>query len=114
MLFASHQKLDNLTLIIDANQYQAMGRSEDVLNLEPLPAKLAAFNFATHEVNGHDLGALKQALEAPTKGRPRGIVARTIKGKGISFMEGDNRWHYTRLTPDDHAKALAELGGAHA
>lgn len=114
MLFAAHQKLDNLTLIIDANQYQAMGRSEDVLNLEPLPAKLEAFGFATHEVNGHDLGAVKKALEAPTGGRPRGIVARTIKGKGISFMEGDNRWHYTRLTPEDHAKALAELGGSHA
>jgi transketolase len=114
MLFAAHQGLDNLTLIIDANQFQAMGRTEDVLNLEPLPAKLASFGFATHEVDGHDLKALQAALDAPHGGKPKGIVARTLKGKGVSFMEGDNKWHYTRLSPADHAAAMKELGGAHA
>jgi transketolase len=114
MLFAAHQGLDALTLIIDANQFQAMGRTHDVLNLEPLPAKLAAFGFDTHEVDGHDLAALQAALAAPSGGRPKGIVARTIKGKGIGFMEGDNRWHYTRLSPADHAAAMQQLGGGHA
>lgn len=114
LLFAAHQKLDNLTLLIDANQFQAMGSTREVLELEPLPQKLASFGFAVQEVDGHDLAAVKAALRVPHPGQPLGIVARTIKGKGVSFMEGDNRWHYQRMSPDDHAAALAELGGSHA
>lgn len=114
MLFAAHQGLDNLALLIDANQFQAMGLTKDVLGLEPLPAKLASFGFEAREVDGHDRAALRAALSAPHPGRPLGIVARTTKGKGISFMEGDNRWHYQRLGAAEHAAAMAQLGADHA
>lgn len=111
LLFAAHQKLDNLVVIVDANQFQAMGRTEDVLGLEPLPAKFEAFGCRTLECNGHDLAALEEALNMLTAstGRPGAIVARTLKGQGVSFMAGDNRWHYTRLSEDDYTRAVAEL-----
>jgi transketolase len=111
LLFAAHQKLDNLVVIVDANQFQAMGRTEDVLGLEPLPAKLKAFGCHTLECDGHDLAALETALNTliTSSGRPGAIVARTLKGHGVSFMAGDNRWHYTRLSEDDYSRAVAEL-----
>jgi transketolase len=111
MLFAVHQKLDNLTLIVDANRYQAMGRTEDVLGLEPLPAKFEAFGFAAKECDGHDPGALTRCLSDLLRNgsRPGALVARTTKGHGVSFMADDNRWHYTRLTEDDYIRAVQEL-----
>lgn len=111
LLFASHQKLDNLVVIVDANQFQAMGRTEEVLALEPLAAKFEAFGCHTLECDGHDVAALEQALSvaAASTGQPGAIVARTNKGQGVSFMVGDNRWHYTRLTEDIYARAVAEL-----
>jgi len=111
MLFAAHHRLDNLTVIVDANQYQAMGRTEEVLGLEPLPAKFTAFGFTTRECDGHDVDALGSCMEAAlrSEGHPTAIVARTIKGHGVSFMANDNRWHYTRLSEEDYAKALGEL-----
>lgn len=111
LLFAAHQQLDNLVVIVDANQFQAMGRTEEVLGLEPLPAKLQAFGCNTLECDGHDEAALQHALStlAGSTGRPGAIVARTLKGQGVSFMAGDNRWHYTRLSDDIFTKAMAEL-----
>ncbi len=111
LLFAAHQKLDNLVVIVDANQFQAMGRTEDVLGLEPLPAKFEAFGCRTIECDGHDPAALEQALSSCTKpcGKPGAIIARTLKGQGVSFMAGDNRWHYTRVSDETYARAVAEL-----
>jgi transketolase len=111
LLFAAHQKLDNLVVIVDANQFQAMGRTEEVLGLEPLPAKFEAFGCRTLECDGHDPAALERALASFTapSGKPGALVARTLKGQGVSFMAGDNRWHYTRLDDDVYARAVAEL-----
>jgi transketolase len=111
LLFAAHQKLDNLVVIVDANKFQAMGRTEEVLGLEPLPAKFEAFGCRTIECDGHDPAALEQALAsfAEPCGKPSAIVARTLKGQGVSFMVDDNRWHYTRLSDEIYARAIAEL-----
>jgi transketolase len=112
LLFSSHFELDNLVVIVDANQYQAMGRTDEVMRLGSMTAKLAAFGLETREVNGHDEKAIDTALGellASCASCPRALVAHTVKGKGVSFMEGDNRWHYTRLTPDTYGRALAEL-----
>jgi transketolase len=112
LLFAAQAELSNLLVIVDENGYQALGKTEDVLHLGLIADKLAIFGLETAEVDGHDEAALDAQIGAllrrPTN-RPRGLVAHTVKGKGISFMENDNRWHYTRLTPETYAAALAEL-----
>lgn len=109
LLFASHHKLDNLTVIVDANGFQAMGTISDVLNLEPFADKFKSFGFETFDCDGHDVEALRQVLSARTNGRPKAIVARTVKGKGVSFMENDNTWHYRRLDDGLMDAAMAEL-----
>ncbi len=110
-LFAAHHKLDNLCLIIDANRFQAMGTTESIMGLEPLVEKFKSFGFESCEVDGHDVMKMDTEMNRLKKvsGKPKAIVARTIKGKGVSFMEGDNRWHYTRLTQDLLDKSLREL-----
>jgi transketolase len=112
MLFAAHRKLDNLVVIVDENGFQAMGRTSEVMELGSLRDKFAAFGFEAVALDGHDEAALDAALEAlkaNRDGRPKAIVARTIKGKGVSFMEDQNLWHYTRLNADTYAAAMAEL-----
>lgn len=112
MLLANHHQLDNFVLIIDANGFQAMGRTDDVLKLGDIADKLRAFGFDAHTVDGHDEQALDRTLSAfalAADGRPKAIVARTVKGKGVSFMENDNIWHYTRLNGETYEQALAEL-----
>ena len=116
-LVAAHHHLDNLMLIVDQNGFQAMGTTDDVLALGDLKAKFNSFGFVTAEVNGHDEQALDntvRGLWATAPGRPKALVARTVKGKGVPFMEEDNRWHYTRLTAETFASAVAalELPGA--
>lgn len=112
LLFSRHYGLDNLIVIVDANGFQAMGSTDEVMQLGSLEAKLQAFEVETRSVDGHDEAALAQTLTellaAESKG-PKAIVARTTKGHGISFMAGDNKWHYTRLTAETHQAALAEL-----
>lgn len=113
MLVAAHHGLDNLMLIVDANGFQAMGRTEDVLRLGDLQAKFASFDFAVREVDGHDEQAIDAAVRAlwqEQPGRPKALVARTVKGKGVPFMEHQNQWHYTRLSPQTYAEALAAVG----
>lgn len=115
LLFASHFKLDNLVVIVDENRFQAMGTTDEVMALGRIAAKLEAFGCEAREVDGHDEAALDKALAeltARADGRPKAIVARTVKGKGVSFMEHDNRWHYTRLDDDTYRRALEELGAA--
>lgn len=112
MLFASHRKLDNLLVIVDANGFQAMGTTDEVMALGSLRDKFAAFGFEALDVDGHDEAALDQAIaamKANQDGRPKAIVAKTIKGKGVSFMENQNLWHYTRLNQDSFDRAMAEL-----
>jgi transketolase len=113
LLFASHFHLDNLLVILDANGFQAMGPTREVLDLGRVADKFSAFGFETDEVDGHDEAVLDArigrllALKSP---RPRAMIAHTVKGKGVSFMEANNRWHYTRLDADTFRLALAELG----
>jgi transketolase len=112
LLFAAHFQLSNLTVIVDANGYQAMGSTDEVMNLHSLVHKLAAFGFETREVDGHDEEALDTALSNISNSispRPRALIAHTSKGKGVSFMENDNSWHYTRLTASTYQAALREL-----
>jgi len=112
LLFAAHFELSNLLVIVDENGYQAMGTTDEVMNLGNIADKFRAFGFETREVNGHDELALDRIIHDLmnlNSKAPRAIVAHTVKGKGISFMEDDNRWHYTRLTEDTYKSAISEL-----
>ncbi len=116
-LVAAHHRMDNLMLIVDKNGFQAMGTTDDILALGDLRAKLSSFGFETKEVDGHDEAVVDEAIRqlwATGTGKPKALIARTIKGKGVPFMESDNRWHYTRLNPETFAEAIAalELTGA--
>jgi len=111
-MLAPAKGLDQVAVVIDANRWQATGRSTEVMALEPLAAKWSAFGWTSHEVDGHDLGALIDVFSRipDGSGRPIAIVAHTVKGKGISFMEDDNNWHYRIPTADEVDRALGELG----
>jgi transketolase len=111
-LLAAAQRLDHLAVIIDYNKWQATGRSDEVLALAPLRDKWAAFGWSAIEVDGHDVGAVMRCLMGVPdgSGRPVAIVAHTVKGKGVSFMEDDNNWHYRIPSAEELAAARAELG----
>jgi len=108
---AAHFKLDKLTAIIDHNQLQLDGWTKDIMNLEPLAEKWRSFGWHTIEINGHDLGQTVDALEQAklVKGQPTAIIALTVKGKGVSFMENNPNFHGKAPTADEVAKALEEL-----
>ena len=110
-MLAAGQHVHQLTAIVDYNKWQATGRSKEVMALEPLAAKWKAFGWHAEEIDGHDLEAIGQALAAARSedSKPSVIVAHTIKGKGVSFMEDDNNWHYRTPNPEELAAALAEL-----
>jgi transketolase len=110
-LFAPQHHLDNLVAIVDYNKIQSFGAVKDVIDLDPLAAKWRAFGWAAREVDGHDIPALEQALAAiPYEhGRPSCVVAHTVKGKGVSFMENQLLWHYRAPRGEAMARALAEL-----
>lgn len=110
-MFAPAQKLDNVTVIVDYNKWQATGRSNETLALAPLCEKWRAFGWNACEVDGHDLDQLVQAMAADPdgSGRPRAVIANTVKGKGVSFMEDDNNWHYRIPTAEEVAQAAREL-----
>lgn len=112
-LFAGAHKLSALTAIVDFNGWQATGRSREVMALDPLREKWAAFGWDAVDVDGHDLGALVAALERPADaaGRPRAVIAHTVKGKGVSFMEDDNNWHYRIPKAEEVAEAARQLIG---
>jgi len=109
---SAHYHLDNLTAIVDRNALQAQGGTEAMKPLESIPAKWAAFGWHALECDGHDLKALCAALDeaASTRGRPSVLIARTVKGKGVSFLEGRVQYHNATLSHDEVARALAELG----
>ncbi len=109
-LLAAHQKLDNLAVIIDANGFQAMGTKKEVLDMEPLAEKWKAFNWDVVEIDGHNYEQISDALDKiKTTGKPLMIIARTKKGKGVSFFEGKLEWHYKTIDAENYQKALAEL-----
>ncbi|MDO8788029.1 MAG: transketolase [Sulfuritalea sp.] len=111
-MLAAAQRAANLCIIIDFNKWQATGRSREVMALDPLADKWRAFGWNAIEVDGHDMTALLNALQQhPARdGRPTAIIAHTVKGKGVSFMEDDNNWHYRIPTADEVARAKQELG----
>jgi transketolase len=106
---AGHRKLDNLTAIVDRNRLQQGARTEDTNQLEPLADKWRAFGWDVVELDGHDHAALWAAFTAVPAGKPRCVIARTIKGKGVSFMEDRVEWHHKVPTPAQVDQALAEL-----
>jgi transketolase len=111
-MFASAQKLDNVCVIVDYNKWQATARSNETLMLAPLREKWAAFGWDAHEIDGHDVAALAAAMQRIPNGsgKPVALIAHTVKGKGVSFMEDDNNWHYRAPTADEVVKANKELG----
>ena len=110
-MFAAHHKLGNLTAIVDLNGLQAMGHTADVLSMSNMAERWESFGWSAVDVDGHDVGALRTAIEPSlAMERPQVVVARTLLGKGVSFMEDRLEWHYRNLTPELAERALAELG----
>ena len=108
VMFAAHHRLSNLVAIVDENGQQALGYTRDVLDLSPLGARWAAFGWDVVEVDGHDHEALAAALREPAAA-PRVVVARTTFGKGVSYMEGELKWHYWPMSDAEYAQATSEL-----
>lgn len=107
---AAQLGLDNLVMIVDYNKLQSDGAAPEIMDLGDLAARFNAFGWDTIELDGHDVDALVEAFERPAvSGKPRVLVAHTVKGKGISFMENDNAWHHARLTKASYEQALAEV-----
>lgn len=111
-MFAAAQRLDRLCVIVDYNKWQATARSNETLQLAPLREKWQAFGWDAHAIDGHDVGALALAMRAIPNGsgKPVALIADTVKGKGVSFMEDDNNWHYRAPTAVEVTRAHAELG----
>lgn len=106
---AAHYKLDNLVFLLDHNGLQIDGSNEQVMSLGNIEQKFQAFGFDVQSVCGHDVSALVQALKRPSAGRPRFIDCHTVKGKGVSFMEGQFGWHGKAPNQEEYQKAMAEL-----
>lgn len=103
-------KLDNVTLIIDNNGLQADGPTDEIINLSPLAEKLSVFGFDAVAIDGHDVNSIYEALNRKDTGKPVAIIANTIKGKGVSFMENVSGWHHGVLNQKKYDKAIEELG----
>jgi transketolase len=113
-MLAAAQKVTNLCAMIDFNKWQATGRSQEVMALDSLVDKWRAFGWDTCEIDGHDMGAIQKALARfpSSNAKPTAIIAHTVKGKGVSFMEDDNNWHYRIPTAEEVLLAKRELGVA--
>jgi transketolase len=113
-LFAAHHQLNNFMVIVDENGFQAMGYTKEILDLGSIQRKFETFGFEVESVDGHDELALDIAISklwSSKSRKPKTLIAKTIKGKGVSFMEHSNNWHYTRLNKDEYLKAISELNG---
>ncbi len=110
-LMASTLKLEKLTAFIDFNKWQATGRSEEIMTLQPLGEKWLSFGWNVYEIDGHNFEEIENALQKSKKnnGKPNLIIANTIKGKGVSFMEDNNNWHYRTPNKEELHLALTEL-----
>jgi transketolase len=112
LMFASHHKLDNLNIIIDYNKLQSLTTVKETINIESLYDKFNSFGCFTEEINGHNHSELKKVLSKKNKilDKPKVVVAHTIKGKGVSFMENKVEWHYKHPTDNQFKQALKEIG----
>lgn len=108
-LFAPKLGLDNFTAIMDYNNLQGYGRPTSLCNFEPVKLKWEAFGWDAIEVDGHDMKSLKTAISAKSRGKPKIIIAHTVKGKGVSFMEDELVWHYYVVSDQHRERALKEL-----
>ena len=111
-MFAPYHRMQNLTLIVDYNHQQLDGFTKDILDVDPLPAKFSSFGWNAVEIDGHNFDQVIPALEkarANTSGKPTAIIANTIKGKGVSFMENNPKWHGVAPKPEEVAAAVKEL-----
>jgi len=110
---ASHHKVDNLITIVDRNRFMIDGPTEDVMGLEPFAEKWRAFGWVVTEIDGHDFAQIGEAVEAAqlAKGAPMVIVAHTVKGKGVDFMENAVQWHYGSVDSELAARAKASIQG---
>ena len=106
---ASDLGLDNLMAVVDRNGLQLAGETEDTIALEPLADRWRAFGWAVREADGHDRAALAAAFGAAEPGRPLVVLARTVKGKGLPFIQGRTESHFARLSERQHARAVAVL-----
>ena len=111
-LFAPQHQLDNLVAIVDYNKIQSLGTVKEVMDLDPFADKWRSFRWGVREIDGHDVDAIADALRAVPfeSGRPSCIIAHTVKGKGVSFMEDKLLWHYRAPLGDDRSTAMRELG----
>ena len=112
-MFTPAHKLTNLITVVDCNQWQATGRTKNILSLDPIKEKFQAFGWNALEIDGHDIGRLITEMRNGyfrEDGKPTAIIANCIKGRGISFMEDDNNWHYRTPNEEEVAKAYEELG----
>jgi transketolase len=110
-MFAAHHKLASLVAIIDLNGQQALGYTDDVLSLSPMADRWRAFGWDVHEVDGHDADGLAGTIGRldTASGPPHVLVARTVFGKGVSYMERQIKWHYSPMSDDEYRRALAEI-----
>ena len=109
VMSAGHYRLSNLVLIIDRNRWQSCSAVDCTIDIEPLAEKLRSFAWEVKEVDGHDYDQLTEALASRHRTKPTAVIANTIKGKGVSFMEEDNSWHQRPITDEEYEKAMAEL-----
>lgn len=111
IMFAAHQKLNNLCLIVDYNKIQSMGNVSDICNLSPLAEKFRSFNWNVVEIDGHNYDEIEKAYNIfrKEKDKPTVIIANTIKGKGVSYMEGKLLWHYRTPNEEQMKQAMEEL-----
>ena len=111
VMFAAHHRLANLTAIVDLNGQQALGYTDQVLSLTPLAARWRAFGWDVHEVDGHDVAGLTRTIGSldTRSGPPHVLVARTVFGKGVSYMERQLKWHYWPMSDEEYRQALAEI-----
>ncbi len=108
-LITAHHQLDNLVVMVDCNRWQAIGRINEVLNLEPLTDKWRSFGWEVREIDGHDFEAIEKVLSEPSSEKPVVIIAHTIKGKGVSFMEDKIIYHYKNTSDEEYRLAQKEL-----
>lgn len=116
VMFAAHHKLSNLIAIVDINAQQAFGYTRDVLDIEPLGERWAAFRWDVHEVDGHDIDRMQAIVERldTSSGPPHALMARTTFGRGVSYMESQIKWHYWPMSDQEYEQALAEIEGVHS
>ena len=110
-MLASQWKLDNLTVIIDNNAMQSDGISDKIMSMESMTDKWSSFGFDVFKIDGHNVADISKAYDSRTDGKPKAVIAETIKGHGISFMENDPQWHHNRLTDQLYEQAMEELKG---